>query len=236
MTYLPYAHVVGSLMPLADDVEFWSRQASEHALFMQLGLDDKVLKRRSERLHTSWEHFRRGPRRVPDAVALVLAGRELKMEVHARLSQGEWLGWLWPLFIDHVRREEDYFLGALQGTRLDPKTECQIWLTFMAEHAAFAAHLLDPSEADRIRQALEMQGTLGELFRGCQSTMGEQLLSLTQRSGMDLDAYLNALGVGKPGGAKSIIHPVLAEHVVREGRRFLQTMQMIRQGLDTTAA
>lgn len=227
MTYLPYAHV-GSLMPLADDIEFWSRQAAEHGLFMSLGLDDKTLKRRSESLHQSWENFRRGPRRVADAVALVQAGRELKTEVHTRLTQGEWLGWLWPLFVDHIRREEDYFLGALQGTQLDAKTECQIWLTWMAEHAAFAAHLLDPSEAELIRQAIQMQGTLGELFRGCQSTMGEQLLSLTQRSGMDLDAYFNALGVGKPGGAKSIIHPGIAEHVVREGRRFLQTMQMLQ--------
>jgi len=235
MTYLPYTHV-GSLMPLADDIEFWSRQLSEHALFIQLGLDNKDLKRRAESLHQSWENFRRGPRRVPDAIAITQALRSLKTEIHERLLGGEWLGWLWPLFIDHVRREGDYFLGALQGTRLDPKTECQIWLTFMAEHAAFAAHLLDPSEADRIRQALEMQGTLGELFRGCQSTMGEQLLSLTQRSGMNLDAYLNALGVGKPDGAKSIIHPVLAEHVVREGRRFLQTMQLIQQSLSTSAA
>ena len=235
MTYLPYSHVVGSLMPLADDIEFWSRQASEHNLFMQLGLDYKTLKRRAESLHKSWENFRRGPRRVPDAVALVQAGRELKLEVHARLLQGEWLGWLWPLFIDHVRREEDYFLGALQGTRLDPKTECQTWLTFMGEHSAFAMHLLDPSEAARIGQALALLGNFNQLWQGCGAALNEQLLSLTQRSGMDLDTYFNALGIGKPGGARSIIHPLLAEHVVREGRRFLQTMQMIQQGLSTSA-
>lgn len=235
MTYPPYAHV-GSVMPLADEIEFWSRQASEHGLFMSLGLDDKTLKRRSESLHKSWENFRSGPRRVPDAIALVQAGRELKTEVHTRLLQGEWLGWLWPLFIDHIRREEDYFLGALQGTQLDPKTECQTWLTFMGEHAAFAAGLLDASEAERIRQAIAMQGTFGELYRGCQSTIGEQLLSLTQRSGMELDAYLNALGVGKPGGAKGILHPALGQHVIREGRRFLQTMQALQGATGASVA
>ena len=225
----PYAHIAG-LLPLADDIEFWSRQAGEHALFMALGLRDPVLKRRSEDLHKAWERFRAGPRPVPEALSLVAAGRDLKTEVHARLSRGEWLGWLWPLFIDHIRREEDYFAGALQGAKLDAVTECQVWLTFMAEHAAFAAHLLDPSEAERIRQAIEAQGKLGELYRACGSAMNQQLLSLTQRSGMDLDAYMNGLGVGKPGGAKSIIHPALAEHVVREGRRFLATMQGLQQG------
>lgn len=235
MTYLPY-EMVGSVMPIGDDVEFWSRQLSEHALFLHLGLDDKELKRRAMNLHQAWEQFRRGPRPVQDAIRLVMELRDLKTEVHARLERGEWLGWLWPLFVDHVRREGDYFLGALQGTRLDPVTECQIWLTFMAEHAAFAAHLLDPSEANRIRQALEAQGQLGALFNACGQGVNDQLLSLTQRSGMDLDAYVNALGVGKPGGAKSIIHPVLAEHVVREGRRFLQTMQALQREARTPAA
>ena len=228
MPYMtPYTHV-GSLMPLADDIDFWSRQASEHGLFMALGLDDKTLKRRSESLHQSWENFRRGPRRVPDAVALVLAGRELKLEVHGRLLQGEWLGWLWPLFIDHIRREEDYFLGALQGTQLDAKTECQIWLTFMSEHIAFAIHLLDPSEAERMRQAMALQGNFNELWKGCGNAVNDQLLSLTQQKGMELDAYLQNLGIGTPSGAKSVIHPVIAEHVVREGRRFLATMNALQ--------
>ena len=227
MTYSPYA-AVGSLMPLGDDIEFWSKQLSEHVLFISLGLDNKELKRRAEALHQSWENFRKGPRRVPDAIALVMATRDLKTEIHARLLNGEWLGWLWPLFVDHIRREGDYFLGALQGTKFDPATECQIWLTFMGEHAAFAAGLLDASEAERIHQAIALQGRFSELWKGCGAAMNEQLASLTTRSGMDLDTYFSALGVGKPGGAKSIIHPVLAEHVVREGRRFLQTMQMLQ--------
>lgn len=221
------------MFDLGNEIAFWSNQLAEHCLFLNLGLDDKDLKRRAMDLHQQWERFRREGGLegggVQEVIALTLKTRALKVEVHTRLERGEWLGWLWPLFVDHTRREGDYFLGALQGTRLDPATECKIWLTFMAEHAAFAAHLLDPSEAARIQQALQMQGQLGSLFHHCGTTIGGQLLSLTERSGMDLDAYLKALGVGTPNGAKSIIHPVLAEHVVREGRRFLQTMQALQQ-------
>lgn len=234
MTYSPFA-TVGSMMPVADDIDFWSRQISEHALFMSLGLVDKDLKRRAEGLHNSWEAFRRGPRRVNDAIPLVLTTQDFKTHVLTRLNAGEFLGWLFPLFIDHIRREGDYFLAALRGQKFDPCTETQIWLTFMAEHAAFASHLLDPSEAEQIRRALELQSQLGALFHNCESTIGEQLKMLSLKSGQDLDAYFNGLGIGKPGGAKSVIHPVLAEHVVREGRRFLQTMQMLQPAASMAA-
>ncbi len=195
---------------------------------MQLGLGDKRLKGEAERLHNQWESYRRGTRTVPDAIALVSATRNFKTEVHSRLVAGEWLGWLWPLFVDHIRREGDYFLGKLQGQLLSDADECATWITFMAEHTAFAAHLLDPSEAVRIQQAIAMLGTLNQLWKGCSTSLNEQLLSLTTHSGLELDAYLKNLGVGKPGGARSIIHPVLAEHVVREGQRFLATITALQ--------
>lgn len=224
-----YRAFSGITLPVVDDIDFWSRQLSEHALFMHLGIDDKRLKGEASRLHNQWENYRRGPQTVPDAIALTLETRDFKMEVHGRLVAGEWLGWLWPLFVDHIRREGDYFLGKLQGEMLSDAEECKTWITFMGEHAAFAMHLLDPSEAARIGQALVLLGNFNQLWQGCGTAMNQQLLSLTTRSGQDLDAYLKDLGVGKPGGARSIIHPVLLSHVVREGHRFLQTMQALQQ-------
>lgn len=224
-----FPSISGVALLIANDIEFWSRQLSEHALFMQLGLDDKRLKGIAEGLHAQWERYRQGPRTVPDAISLVIATRDLQLEVHSRLVGGEWLGWLWPLFVDHIRREGDYFLGKLQGQLLSNADECSTWLTFMAEHAAFAAHLLDPSEGARIGQALALMGDFGHLWHGCGTVISDQLLSLTTRSGLDLDAYFKSLGVGKPGGARSIIHPALAEHVVREGQRFLVTIEELHR-------
>ena len=224
----PYGIISGVALPIADDIDFWSRQISEHALFMYLGLDDKRLKSEADRLHKQWESYRRGPRTVPDAIKLVLGTRDFKTEVHSRLVAGEWLGWLWPLFVDHIRREGDYFLGKLQGQMLSDADECATWITFMAEHAAFAAHLLDPSEATRIQQAIAMLGTLNQLWKACSTSLNEQLLSLTTRSGLDLDAYLKNLGIGTPNAARGILHPVLAAHVVREGQRFLITLNALQ--------
>ena len=225
---MPYGVISGDALPIADDIDFWSRQLSEHALFMQLGLDDKRLKGIAERLHNDWELYRSGPRSIGDAITLVRSTRDFKMDVHARLIAGEWLGWLWPLFVDHIRREGDYLLGKLQGQRLSDADECATWITFMGDHAAFAMHLLDPSEAARISQALALLGNFNRLWQGCGTSLNQQLLSLTTRSGLDLDAYLKSLDIGKPGGARSIIHPVLAEHVVREGQRFLMTLSALQ--------
>ena len=225
---MPYGVISGVALPIADDIDFWSRQLSEHALFMQLGLNDKRLKGIAERLHNEWENYRRGPRTVANAITLVRSTRDFKTEVHSRLVAGEWLGWLWPLFVDHIRREGDYFLGKLEGKMLSDADECATWITFMGEHAAFAAHLLDPSEAARIQQAIALLGNFNQLWQGCSTSMNQQLLSLTTRSGLDLDAYLKSLGIGKPGAARSIINPVLAEHVVREGQRFLITIAALQ--------
>lgn len=211
-----------STMNVKDEIDFWSRQLSEHALFLNLGLDDPSLKKRADRLHTQWEVFRSGTRAPKDAIALALLTRELLSEVYSRLTAGEWLGWIWPLFVDHIRREGDYFISKLQGTAISTPTECGTWLQFMAEHAAFAAHLLDPVEVAKIRQATKFIGDFETLHGGC-AQFNTQLQAMSERAGKALDAYFTTLGVGT-ANVQSIIHPVLAEHVVREGRRFLKVI------------
>ena len=217
--------IVGAPPPLVDEIEFWAHQSSEHALFMQLGLTDPTLKANAEKLHGRWESFRVGERRIEDALALALETRALQLDIHDRLTRGQWLGWLFPTFIDHIRREGDYFITKLTGQPLSASDECRAWHRFMAEHAAFAAHLLDPTEAAQIQAALLYEDEFSRLEHACASAMNEQLVMLSEQRGRELDAYFTGLGIGKQGGAKSIIHPLLAEHVVREGRRFLATMR-----------
>jgi hypothetical protein len=219
----------------ADEIDFWSRQISEHALFVHLGLLDMPLRTRGLELHQQWEAFRQTrkdlpPREVPGrALALALDTRGFLNHVHDRLSKGQWIGWLWPLFVDHLRREGDYFIDILQHKATAPETACKNWLVFMAEHAAFAAHLLDPTEGAKIRQATAFIGEFERLHGGC-AAINEQLLNLTTKAGNDLDQYFTRLGVGSPK-LRSIIHPVLAEHVVREGKRFLTIVERIKTEL-----
>lgn len=219
-------------MNLLDEIVFWSRQLSEHALFMQLGLTDPKLKTAAATQHAVWEEFRKSlaglttdqaglarDRVIPLAMGL----RELKTQVVTAQAGGQWLGWLFPTFIDHTRRELDYFVGKITGQLADPREEVCTWTHFMAEHAAFAAHLLDPQEVQLVAQANGLTDAFVLIGNGCVSSTMSSLLSLGMQAGRELDAYFQLSGIGT-ARVKSVIHPALADHVVREGARFLQTL------------
>lgn len=221
-------------------IKFWGTQLSQHALFLSLGLEDSNLSKTAGVLHTDWERFRA---RIPEEAdanqvadltqeveELAAELRDFKTYVHNRLMAGEWLGWLYPSFVGHVRSELDYFLLSLRNVDTPPSErvsqELCTWLQFMADHAAFAEHLLDPSEERLVKQAQVIKGQLQKLENRCVS-VALSLVELSQRAGNLLDRYLTTSGIGTER-VKSIIHPVLALHVVREGRMFLRTLAEIQ--------
>lgn len=212
------------MLLLPDEIGFWARQLSEHALFFHLGLEEPDLKQSALLLHEQWEFFRSGES-GENVLDLCAELRDFKSTLLSRLAQGEWLGWIWFTFVEHTRRELDLFVMHLRAQTFDSSELCD-WLRFMAEHAAFAAHLLDPVEAAKVREATAVVGKFSDLCRSC-SSVTPQLLSLSHRAGKELDAWLGSSGLGT-ASTKSIVHPVLAEHVVREGRRFLQTVEALR--------
>lgn len=232
---------------LADlEIDFWARQFSEHALFLSLGIvADPRLAKEAERQQGLWEAFRAsglsGQAQKDRVIELSTQLATLKGDVLARMEGGEWLGWLFPSFVRHILSELLWFTSRLE-VKVAPLTDCLLkngppspgaygmadvrtWLRLMAEHAAFAAHLLDPVEVKLIREARTLLGALQGLG-GCGSTL-PTLVDLSDRAGRQLDQYLVASGIGTPK-VKSVIHPVLAAHVVREGRMFLEILARTR--------
>lgn len=204
------------------DVAFWARQFSEHALFFSIGIEDATLRAQAARLHKTWEAAR--PSLTAQTIVPLAANlREYKVGLFDRLNRGQWLGWIFPTFVDHTRRELDLFLAHLQGP-VPAQRDCTEWLRFMAEHAAFAAHLMDPIEAGQIRQALAAVGKLQQLQTACARGVNQTLVEMSKRAGEGLDGYVTT----ELPRAKSVIHPVLATHVLREGRRFIYTMKRLQ--------
>jgi len=208
------------------DINFWARQFSEHCLFFALGIDDVRFKRPAQQLHNEWE----AARPILDlntALKLAAKTRDLKMEILMTLNGGKWIGWIFPTFVDHTRRELDLFVAHATAQPVSRTQDATEWLRFMAEHAAFAAHLMDPVEAVRIRKALAAVGNFTHLQMACRNGVTDTLLALSNNAGVALDTFV----VQDVSKAKSIIHPVLATHVVREGRRFLYTVSKLRGGV-----
>lgn len=206
-----------------DEIVFWGRQLSDHALFLSLGLVEERLRGVAGQMHRQWEQYRPRWAQVDPATAASEARymaaelRSFKTEVLDRLNRGEWLGWLYPTFVDHLRRELDMFVGRING-QIAARQELCDYLRFLAEHASFAAHLLDPQERVLIEAATARAGNLTQLHQACAAATTQNLLTLSRQAAADLDEYLVKSGIGTPR-VKSVVHPVLAEHVVREGRR-----------------
>lgn len=233
------------------DAEFWARQMQEHAMFLFLLIENNDLARRAKSIDLTWGNVRpllSGKTRQEQTRLLAFPMHELRVllaEIVERQAKGEWLGWAWPRFIDHLLEELDYAWSVVSGRPQNPEEVLCTWLGFMADHASFAAHLLDPSESRKIQQALSAQQVLAQLgcacsrpplpppaapVSGCQAATLGTLLTLSKKAGADLDNYFANLGVGTPQ-LKSIIHPVLAIHVVREGRRFLATLDALKSAV-----
>ena len=151
-----------------------------------------------------------------------------------------------PLLVDHISREANYFrkrLIELNEGKLKPLPEAIIkenvfFLRIMADHAKFIGHLLDPSERKLVDVARNFSNDFDELLFQARDLEGmrpqsqtvpllDQFLDQNRVSVASLrDFKRTARDLIEQCKIKSIIHPLLADHVFREADRFLEIIDM----------
>jgi hypothetical protein len=151
-----------------------------------------------------------------------------------------------PLLVDHVSREAAYFrnrLEELNAGRLEPLADAIIdenvfFLKIMADHAKFISHLLDPSERKLVDQAREFSHDFDQLlFQAADLESMRPQSQTVPLLGQFLDGNRvsvkslrdfkrTARDLIEACRIKSIIHPLLADHVFREAERFLEIIDM----------
>jgi hypothetical protein len=211
----------------SNEIDFWVRQLSEHALFLHLGLEDKKLKKQALHLHKKFEKFREEFNNDPfdmdsmnSVLPLIKKERHFKVNVLKRLNNGEWIGWIFPLFVNHTILELDYVVDKLNGIQMTISEEIEFWNRINSEHAAFAAHLLDPQERESVLAA----DAASEKFKTLPNDEIDMWLNLSIAASKELDQFnKKARTAGK--NVKSVIHPVLLDHVIREGERSILTLK-----------
>ena len=210
---------------IRDDILFWlGSQDREHMTFLNLGIDQGAagpLKAEAARLQAAYESAAR-TQNVQEMLRLAWPSQALKQRAYAE-SQQRWIGWLFPVFYDHVRREIDYALTRIQRP-LSAQEEVCFWTQIGAEHAVMAAHLLDPMEVQAFQEAMNQYVKMDGLHKSCAGQIMPSMVALTERSARELDRFFTT---AERANLKSVIHPTLAAHIVREGRRFVQTMQAL---------
>ena len=224
--------------PKLDEARMWSRQFLEHSLFMYLGIQDPIeLKNEARVLYNRWTSDIvpkvNAAATAEDAWAILEQPleelRAFKVKVRdLTLEKGAGaVGHLWTEFQNHIIMELDYFTSLMTGELSDTEHVCTN-LKILADHAAFAIHMLGPSETALIEQAETAQKTLSDLHNQCVDDLTQTFLALSENAAAGLDTYLKTSGIGTPR-VKSIISPVLAGHVVREGMRALALIQALEK-------
>lgn len=142
----------------------------------------------------------------------------------------------YPLLIEHILREAKLYrqcVGMLQNGQDIP---CQdrkqlelFWNQIMMEHALFIRGLLDPTEEKLIDTADNFAKEYKKLLQEAQNMTDETIKTVTDKTITETMKYRDFKKAGTEGIAeckiRSIILPLLADHVLREANHYLRILK-----------
>ncbi|MBQ8383281.1 MAG: DUF2935 domain-containing protein [Clostridia bacterium] len=138
----------------------------------------------------------------------------------------------YPLLIEHIIREAKLYREHVltlerQGCLTDRsmrEVEC-FWNRIMMEHALFIRGLLDPSENELIDTADRFACEYAKLLEACDQAHGQMIRSSSLEETVRFRDFKTA-GVEGIEGCKirSVILPLLADHVLREANHYLRLL------------
>lgn len=245
-----------------NEILFWSRIMKEHSLFLRLGFraEDTQLIQEANQFYKLFEQIEQtahlyttqtDPEQIRNfnsevqlaATSIYMFKRKvLDLILTCKMPGAN----NFPLLVDHVSREANYFrkrLLELNEGRLNALPDAIIkenvfFLRIMADHAKFIGHLLDPSERKLVDIARNFSNDFDQLLyqaRDLESMrpqsqtvpLLDQFLDQNRVSVSSLrDFKKTARDLIEQCKIKSIIHPLLADHVFREADRFLEIIDM----------
>ncbi len=147
----------------------------------------------------------------------------------------------YPLLIEHILREARLYLSLISEleNRVDIDTkdarETELfWDQIMMEHALFIRGLLDPSEEALINTSNEFANEFKDLIESAQTMTDATINSVTNETLNETIELKNFKQAGTDGIARckirSIILPLLADHVLREANHYIRLLETYKEG------
>ena len=151
----------------------------------------------------------------------------------------------YPLLIDHIMREAKLYVSMLQklqsGQDVNLENEAfeqeSFWNRIMAEHSKFIRGLLDPTENDLFIAANNFGNEFDQLTNEALQAM-DRTIPLKKVTSDSLDATVKIRDFNTAGTQgllgckiKSIIIPLLGDHVLRESNHYLRLLNMFGTAL-----
>ncbi|MCM3584820.1 DUF2935 domain-containing protein [Mesobacillus maritimus] len=246
---------------------FWLRIMKEHALFLGEGFNrnDKHLIQQTDRFFHYFEQQEKKAYQIvhnvelvrklnEESIELTLGFRNFKRNLLILIINCKISGFNFPLLVDHIAREAEYFMRTLKKFNkgiLDPIQDAIInenvfWLRIMMEHSRFISALLDQSERNLVNTARKFGDdfeTLLNQARDVESMLYKKQPTYPIIGKMNKDSENAAeeiLAFKKTGlelikscQITNVINPLLGDHVVREAEHFLYMIHVLEERLQT---
>ena len=139
----------------------------------------------------------------------------------------------YPLLLEHIIREAKLYRqyvsmlernGMLSDQSMS-EIEC-FWNQIMMEHALFIRGLLDPTETELINTADGFAKDFDELLSRCRNAQNRTLTADTLNQTVRLRDFKEAGVKGiEQCNIRSIILPLLADHVLREANHYIRLLE-----------
>ncbi len=142
----------------------------------------------------------------------------------------------YPLLIEHILREaklyRQYVVMLQNGEDINSQNMKQIelfWNQIMMEHALFIRGLLDPTENDLITTADNFATDYKKLIEDAKNMTDATIKSVTDKTIVETKKYIEFKTAGTEGikecEIRSIILPLLADHVLREANHYFRILK-----------
>ncbi|MBQ8518349.1 MAG: DUF2935 domain-containing protein [Agathobacter sp.] len=143
----------------------------------------------------------------------------------------------YPLLIEHIIREARLYLQTIRDletgrvSSADSRNTELFWNQIMMEHAEFIRGLLDPTEEALMETADELAEDFRELLEQARRQDMRASNELTRRTIEKTEEIRDFKAAGTRGltrcEIRSIILPLLADHVLREANHYLRVLEEI---------
>ena len=141
----------------------------------------------------------------------------------------------YPLLLEHIISEaklyRQYVVMLQKGEDINCKNMKQVelfWNQIMMEHALFIRGLLDPTENDLITTADTFAKDYQKLIEEAKNMTDETIKSVTDKTITETKKYIEFKTAGTEGikgcEIRSIILPLLADHVLREANHYFRIL------------
>jgi hypothetical protein len=216
----------------AGEIRFWTGQFAEHVLFEAAGLDllDPGLREMNTTLlnnalvlnKTFMEiHAAEAPSGGLETLSGDLKSLRTQEEFLLDETKRRYIGLVFPAMVDHHLDELRHLEEVISATPPGAQELLRFYADMHREHMELDEHLLDPSEPREADECARAAEAMARLKHGVESgrPLGA-LLSAARKEFAALDAFYRRMADGAATRRiKSIISPMLAYHMQREGER-----------------